>query len=166
MANDLKENENYNNLTSQIYNVNKSGNRVKNNVLNLIRNTPPSLLEEMNPQIYIEFSKNYNKIVVAYHIYCLYSLFNTNHEFYDKRRIISQWKKIINKSSSNIYNIKSNFNYYDCDNIDHCRGCICFKQNDKQARIKKILIKYIFMKEYNPMKYYLYLWYKITFNKN
>ena len=163
LGNDLKENEKYNNISSELYNVNKFGNRTKNNVLNLMRKTPPALLEEMNPQIFIEYSKKYNKNVAAYHIYCLYSLFNTNHEFYDKRRIINQWKNMINKSS-NYNNIISSFNYYECDNIDHCSGCICFKQNDKQARIKKLLIKYVFMKEYNPMKYYLYLWYKITCN--
>ena len=85
-----------------------------------------------------------------------------NHDFYDKRAIFNRFKKISN-IPSNKYGNKTKLIFYDCENHNHCRGCVCFNRRNKYLVLKKILIKYIFMKEYNPMKYYLYLWYKITF---
>ena len=149
-------------FSSELFKINKLGNRAKNNVVNLLRNIPDPLFEDVNPGIFINFSKIYFKNCAAYHIFSLYSLFNKNNEFYDKRAILYKWKKIINKDS-NIYNNKTKFDYYDCESIGHCRGCACFRQEDIQSKIKKILIKYILMKDYNPVKYYLYLWYKKTF---
>ena len=155
--------EKYKLLSSEIFKVNKLGNRAKNDVINLMRNIPKPLFKNINPEIFINFSKKYYQNCAAYHIYSLYALFNISHEFYVKRAKLYKWKKLINKNS-NKYNNKTKFNYYDCEN-NHCRGCICFRKGDSQTLIKRILIKYILMKEYNPVKYYLYLWHKKTYQK-
>ena len=149
-------------LSSEIFKINKLGNRAKNNVNNLLRNMPQPLFENLNPEIFINLHKKFFQNCAAYHIYSLYFLFNTNHQFYHKRAIFDKWRKLINKDS-NMYSNKRKFNYYNCESSDHCRGCVCFKQNDAQSIIKKVLIKYILMKEYEPLRYYLYLWNKKTF---
>ena len=153
--------EKYKLLSPQIYNVNKVCNRNKNNILNLMENAPKFLFKELNPELFINFTKKYNKVATAYHIFCLYTLFNQNYEYYIIRKIFNKWKKKIRRrfKCSNI----SKANFYNCDNFGHCRGCICYKKGNKQAMMGNILFKYIFMKEYNPTKYYLNLWYKNTF---
>ena len=157
--------EKYKLISPEIYKLNRAGNRTKNNILNLMSNISGTLFEKINSDIFINLSKKYIKDFGAYQIFTLYSLFNKNHEFYDKRYAFNIWKKIISRPSSKYYNYKNNFNYYDCENFGHCLGCVCHRKDNRQAKIKRILIKYIFMKEYNPVKYYLYLWYKKTFIK-
>ena len=148
-------------LSPQIYNVNKICNRTKNNILNLMENAPKHLFTELSPELFINFTKKYNKEANAYHILCLYSLFNKNYEFYIIRKIFNKWKK---KNKRRFKGRKINrTNFYNCDNFGHCRGCTCYKKGNKQSMMKNILFKFIFMKEYNPTKYYLNLWYKKTF---
>ena len=155
--------EKYKLISQEIYKLNKAGNRTKNNILHLMNNISGTLFQNINSDIFINLSKKYIKDFGAYHIFTLYSLFNKNHDFYDKRYAFNIWKKIISRPSSKYYNYKNNFNYYDCENFGHCLGCVCHRKDNRQAKIKRILIKYIFMKEYNPVKYYLYLWYKKSF---
>ena len=157
--------EKYKLISPEIYKLNKAEKRTKNNILNLMSNISGTLFKNINSDIFINLSKKYIKDFGAYHIFTLYSLFNKNHEFYDKRYAFNAWKKIISRPLSKYYNYKNNFNYYDCENFGHCLGCICYRKDNKQTKIKRILIKYIFMKEYNPVKYYLYLWYKKAFIK-
>ena len=160
--NDFKEN--YNSLIPEIelYKLNNNGNRIKNNIMNLIRNTPSSISNGMNPQTFLDITKKLNKYYTAYQIYYLYSLFNMNHQFYDKRRIFSKLKALSNLKPSRSNN-NSEFLFYDCENNDHCKGRFCFYKRNKYTLLKKIVMKYSFMKEYNPMKYFLNYWYKITF---
>ena len=156
--------EEYNALIPEIelYKLNNNGNRIKNNIMNLIRNTPSSISNGMNPQTFLDITKKLNKYYTAYQIYILYSLFNMNHQFYDKRRIFSKLKALSNLKPSRSNN-NSEFLFYDCENNDHCKGCFCFYKRNKYTLLKKIVMKYSFMKEYNPMKYFLNYWYKITF---
>ena len=156
--------ENYNSLIPEIelYKLNNNGNRIKNNIMNLIRNTPSSLSNELNPQTFLDISKKLNKYYTAYQIYILYSLFNKNHAFYDKRRIFNKLKILSNLKPNKSIN-KPEFLYYDCENNNHCKGCFCFNKRNKYTLLKRIVMKYNFMKEYNPMKYFLNYWYKITF---
>ena len=160
-----KSKEKYKLISPEIYKLNSAGNRTKSNILNLMNNISGTLFQNINSDIFINLSKKYIKDFGAYHIFTLYSLFNKNHEFYDKRNAFNVWKKIISRPKSKYYNIRNNFNYYDCENFGHCLGCICHRKDNRQAKIKRILIKYIFMKEYNPVKYYLFAWYKKTFMK-
>ena len=153
--------EKYKLLSPQIYNVNKICNRTKNNILNLMENAPKYLFTELNPELFINFTKKYNKEATAYHIFCLYSLFNQNYEFYNIRKIFNKWKKKIKRRFKR--NKISKTNFYNCDNYGHCKGCICYKKRNKQTMMKNILFKFIFIKDYNPTKYYLNLWYKNTF---
>jgi hypothetical protein len=156
--------ENYNSLIPEIelYKLNNNGNRIKNNIMNLIRNTPSSLSKELNPQTFLDISKKLNKYYTAYQIYILYSLFNQNHAFYDKRRLFNKLKALSNLKPNQSIN-KPEFLYYDCENNNHCKGCFCFNKRNKYTLLKRIVMKYNFMKEYNPMKYFLNYWYKITF---
>ena len=156
-----KSEEKYKLLSPQIYNINKICNRTKNNILNLMENAPKYLFAELSPELFINFTKKYNKETTAYHIFCLYSLFNQNYEFYIIRKIFNKWKKKIKRRFKRSKISKTNF--YNCDNYGHCRGCVCYKKRNKQSMMKNILFKFIFMKEYNPTKYYLNLWYKKTF---
>ena len=152
--------EKYKLLCPQIYNINKICNRTKNNILNLMENAPKYLFTELSPELFINFTKKYNKEAAAYHIFCLYSLFNQNYEFYILRKIFNKWKKKIRRRFKRSKISKTNF--YNCDNFGHCRGCVCYKKRNKQIMMKNILFKFILMKEYNPTKYYLNLWYKNT----
>ena len=156
-----KSEEKYKLLSPQIYNINKICNRTKNNILNLMENAPKYLFAELSPELFINFTKKYNKETTAYHIFCLYSLFNQNYEFYIIRKIFNKWKKKIKRRFKRSKISKTNF--YNCDNYGHCRGCVCYKKRNKQSMMKNILFKFIFMKEYNPTKYYLNLWYKKAF---
>ena len=48
------------------------------------------------------------------------------------------------------------------NNYHMCFHCICYISKSK---IKRVLMRHKFMRELNPKRYYLFLWYKNVFNK-
>ena len=49
-----------------------------------------------------------------------------------------------------------------CQDSDTCLNCDC---TNLLIKLKKILIRYQFMKEINPVRFYFYLWFKKTFDR-
>ena len=98
----------------------------------------------------------------------LYKMFNENYDYYLKRNTFNRWKKhnLIFVEPNNSKHIKN----YD----DHCLSCNCKKENLFKGQIiclncncytmkndlKKILIRHKYLKELNPIRYYLPKWHK------
>ena len=122
-----------------------------------------------------EFNKlldEHNKKIKTYKLFLLYLSFKENHDYYIKRKAFIEWKKN-NKIFNNLPNkhIKS----YD----EHCISCSCEQDNlltgivncfscncnEIKKKIKNIIIRHQFLKELNPLRYYLYIWNKNVLNK-
>ena len=141
----------------------------------------------INSERYVKILEKNQKLLSAYQIYCLYSLFNNGKNFYILKFAFKEWKKLISvfnkmEESRHIKNIKGHCVGCDCQDIalsyslsimspnnlgnnnnkNVCYHCNChlFK-----IKLKRILIRHKFMKEINPKRYYMFLWYKNTFKK-
>ena len=169
--------EEYKKYFPQIYELKNLSNKVQNNTLNIMKNFSSTLFDQIESEKFIEYFKRYNKTFSAYQILCLYTLYNKNHEFFDKKFAFTKWKKLnkIFKHSSNEFHVKNaNGHCVTCKykNYNHCPECSCLHNENclkcecKQMKIKlkKILIRYKFMQKTNPKRYYFYIWYKKVFN--
>ena len=167
-----KENEERENDLRNLYKETKKINNAYISTFNLIKNSP---LNKSNYDIvsneYIKLLDEHNKKIKAYQLLLLYKTFTDNNDYYKKRKAFIEWKKKT-KIFKNlcIKHIRS----YD----DHCISCTCEQDNllkgqticfncncnEMGVKLKNILIRYQFLKELNPIKYYLYLWHKNVFS--
>ena len=174
----MMKSEEYKKYFPQIYELKNLSNKVQNNTLNIMKNFSNTIFDQIESQKFIEYFKRYNKTFSAYQILCLYTLYNKNYDFFDKKLAFATWKKLnkIFRNSSNEFHIKNkNGHCVTCKykNYNHCPQCFCsinqncFNCECKYLKIllKKIMIRYKFMKTNNPERYYFYIWYKIVFNK-
>ena len=118
---------------------------------------------------YLEILKKQNKINSAYQIFCIYAIFKDNNKKdILKKLAFHRWKCCcIFKNGANKIHIQykcghcikcnCNENKYNCFNYSICGECNCKEINEI---LKKIVIKFKFLKYMNPKKYYFYLWKK------
>ena len=164
-------------LMPYIFKLSFYNNNTINLTLNLLQNCNEKLYNLINSENYIKILEKNQKLLSSYHIYCLYSLFNNGKNFYKLKYAFKKWKKLIlifdnNKENKHIRNNKSHpigcgykdiyLDYLKYNNYNMCFNCIFCKC---KSIIKSILIKHVFMKEINPKRYYLFLWYKNIFNR-
>ena len=165
---------------SKIPKLNNSIYKMYNNMFNIMKscrfagklNDNPSNFDE-----YINYLEEQNKKMKIYQLYYLYVLFNENKNFYILRKAFNKWKlnnkifsKNISKNHINSIAVKTFKNILQNENKIKC---IC-QDNDANlncdcmyllVKLKKILIRYQFMKELNPIRFYFYLWFKETFGR-
>ena len=168
IKNEYKEND-----LEKIFKATNDINKTYNDTFNIIKNSSLNKSSNEYTKNYIKLLKEQNKKIKAYQLFLLYAMFDENYEYYLKRNSFNKWKKnnIIFNKSFNKKHIKS----YD----GHCISCsceennligqsICLKCNCNkiEERIKNVLVRHIFLKEMNPIKYYLFLWYKKVCFKN
>ena len=179
--------ESINNLTKNnlllpyISKLSLYNNNAINKTLDVLNNCNAKLFRLINSEDYVKFLEKNQKIISAYQIYCLYCLFNKGKNFYKLKNKFNRWKKSIR-----IFN-QNRISRHIKNNKGHCLGCNCYSQQyDKNycyckkanknnicncsckkcyELLKKILIRHKFMKKINPMRYYLFLWYKNIYNK-
>jgi hypothetical protein len=154
-----------NNLKN-IYKATKNINKAYNNTFNIIKNYP---LNNSNYDFiskeYIKLLDEHNKKIKTYQLFSFYLIFKENSDYYLKRKSFIEWKKN-NKIFKHLY--KKHIKSYD----DHCISCSCEEEINEQTncfncncseieeKLKNILIRHKFLKEINPIKYYLFLWNK------
>ena len=159
-----KENGKYNYGISELKNEFKKSMSLNNNVLNLI-NMCGNGNEFINN--YLKLIQSHNKLIAAYQIY---SFYNINNNDYIKliRYYFYKWLKHNKIFKSTIkqgnHIISKNNHCINCNCIKINLNCIDCKCNKIKNALKKILIRHIYMKKINLRKYYLYLWYKNSFN--
>ena len=161
-------------IIKDIYKKTKSLNKTYNGTFNIFKNN--YMNNSTNELFMKEYSKlldDQNKKIKAYQLYLFYTYFNENYEYYLLRNSFNKWKQ-----NNNIFNEPCNQNHiktYD----DHCISCSCENDNCSKGQIiclncncdeikkvmKDLLINYLFLKEMNPLRYYIYLWYKNVFFK-
>ena len=160
----------------KISKLNDSINKLQNVTLNNLKiyNFVNKKTKINNYDPYIKVLKEHNKKMQVYHMYYLYMLFHDNIDFYLKRRIFNKWRinnKVFEKpilkrhiKSILVKNLLKKDNRYKCfcSENDLCLNCDCMHL---QVKLKKILIRHVFMKLANPTRFYFYLWYKKTFWK-
>ena len=167
-----KENEKRENDLRNLYKATKKINNAYISTFNLIKNSP------LNKSNYDFISNEYNKLlddhnkkIKAYQLLLLYKTFTENSDYYKKRKSFIEWKK-----NTKIFKKLCNKHLRSYD--DHCISCsceqdnllkgqtICFNCNCNEIgeKLKTILIRYQYLKELNPIKYYLYLWHKNVFS--
>ena len=107
----------------------------------------------------------HNKKIKTYQLFSFYLIFKENSDYYLKRKLFFEWKKN-NKIFKHLF--KKHIKSYD----DHCISCSCEEEINEQTncfncncaeieeKLKNILIRHKFLKEINPIKYYLFLWNK------
>ena len=164
-------------LLPYIYKLSFYNNNTINLTLNVLQNCNEKLFNMMNSENYVKILEKNQKLLSSYHIYCLYSLFNNGKNFYILKYAFKKWKKLLtifnnNKENKHIRNNKGHcigcsckdiyLDYLKYNNDNMCFNCICCKCKNI---IKSILIRHKFMKEINPKRYYLFLWYKNIFNR-
>ena len=171
---ETKENDNI----KKIFNSTQKINKAQTQIFNIMKYSP--LINSNNNKDldiiandYLKLLDDYNKKIKIYQLYMLYKMFNDNNDYYLKRNAFNKWKKnnLIFVKSNNDKHIKTYNNHcFSCNCQDEeknnfegqimCLNCKC----DKIRRnLKKILIKHKFLKELNPIRYYLLLWYKNIF---
>ena len=107
-------------------------------------------------------------------------MFESGNKYYKLKFAFNKWRNVINIFKDKIKNKHMHKNYGHCLNCDcgenskKCPGCscnekisMCYNCSCKLSKIKlkKILFRHIFMKVINSKRYYLFLWFKNTFNK-
>ena len=133
-------------------------NKIVNRTTNLIKSN--DILSKYK-NIYLTLLKNNSKIISGFHIFNIYSKYN------DKNNIGYHFKKWKNKGNvfkeikinSHIKNYKGHCICCECEKLsdNNCYNCYC---KSIMNTFKKMLIKFIFLKEINPKKYYFNLWNK------
>ena len=167
-----KENEKRENDLRNLYKATKKINNAYISTFNLIKNSP---LNNSNYDFisneYIKLLDDHNIKIKAYQLLLLYKTFTENSDYYKKRKSFIEWKK-----NTKIFKKLCNKHLRSYD--DHCISCsceqdnllkgqtICFNCNCNEIgeKLKNILIRYQYLKELNPIKYYLYLWHKNVFS--
>jgi hypothetical protein len=160
-----------NDKLSKIYNTTKIINKAQTNIFDILKYCP---LNNSNNDYdfiadnYIKLLDDYNKKIKIYRLFMLYKMFNENDDFYKKRNALNKWKK-----DNLIFIEPNNYKHIKTGN-DHCLSCNCKEENLLKGQIiclncncdtikrnlKNLLIKHKFLKEFNPIKYYLYIWHK------
>ena len=172
IQNEIKKETKENDL-ELIFKATNEINKTYNDTFNIIKNSSFNKTNNEITKSYIKLLEEQNKKIKAYQIFLFYSMFEESCDYYLKRNSFNKWKKnnTIFNEALNIKHIKS----YD----GHCISCsceennligqsICLKCNCNKIgeTIKNILINQFFLKEMNPIKYYLFLWYKNVYFKN
>ena len=166
----VKEN-NLRNIFKTIKKVNKTHYNVFNRMKDININKPNY---EFITERYINLLDEHNQRVKAYQLFLFYSMFNENNNNYLKRNSFIKWKRN-NKIFAEPFNkqhIKSN--------DEHCFSCTCYEENNLFGNVicleckcdemknvlKNLIIKHKFLKELNPLRYYLHLWNRITVSRH
>ena len=173
-------------LLPYIYKMSIYNNNAINMTLNVLKNCNEKLFNMINSEKYAKILEKNQKLLSAYQIYCLYCLLNNGKNFYKLKFGFNKWKKLISvfnkmEESKHIKTIKGHCVGCDCQDIvlsysssimslnsignnnnNICYNCSC---NLCKIKFKRILIRHKFMKEINPKRYYLFLWYKNAFKK-
>ena len=169
---DPKEKEkNLRNIFSTIKKVNKTHYDAFNRMKNIYINKPNY---ESITERYTKLLDEHNQRVKAYQLFLFYAMFNENNKYYLKRNSFIKWRRNnkIFRGPFNKKHIKSN--------DDHCVSCTCYEENnifgnvicldckcnEMKNVLKNLIIKHKFMKELNPLKYYLHLWNRITVSRH
>ena len=165
---DPKEKEsNLRNIFTTIKKVNKTHYDTFNRMKNININKPNY---EFITERYIKLLDEHNQRVKAYKLFLFYAMLNENTHYYLKRNSYIKWRRNnkIFVGPFNKQHIKSN--------DDHCVSCTCYKENnifgnviclnckcdEMKNVLKNLIIKHKFMKEINPVRYYLHLWSRIS----
>ena len=139
-----------------------------------LKNSPIKNPNNDYTENYLKLLDNHNKAIKAYQLFILYKTFNESDDYYIKRNVFNRWKKnnkIFTESNNN-----KHIKLYD----GHCISCNCEEENNLGGQriclicncteikrcLKDILIKHKYLKELNPIKYYLLMWYKNIFMSN
>ena len=168
----IKESDNL----RKIFNTTQKVNKAQTKIFNIMKYSP--LINSNNNDFdyiandYIKLLNDYNKKIKIYQLFMLYKMFNENDNYYIIRSAFNRWKK------NNLIFVESNKGKHIKSYKDHCFSCkcededknyegekMCLKCNcdEIKRKLKNILIKHQFLKELNPIKYYLLLWYKSIF---
>ena len=154
-------------LLPYIYKLSFYNNNAINKTLEVLKNCSEKLFNVISSENYVKILEKNQKIISAYQIYCLYSLFNNGTKFYELKYGLNKWKKYINSFHNKSKKIKSNNSHFHFCNLYYIKNnkrisnelnayCCCTILKQK---IKNI-IKNKFMKDINPKRYYLLLWLK------
>ena len=175
-------------LLPYIYKLSFYNNNAINMTLNVLKNCNEKLFNMISSEKYVRILEKNQKLLSAYQIYCLYSLLNNGKNFYKLKFGFKKWKQLISvfnkmEESKHIKTIKGHCVGCDCQDLlmsysssilslnsignnnnstNVCYHCSCHLC---KIKFKRILIRHKFMKEINPKRYYLFLWYKNTFKK-
>ena len=175
----ISKNNNKNNkiLLPYIYKLSFFNNNAMNLTLNVLKNCNEKLFNMINSENYAKILEKNQKLLSSYQIYCFYSLLNNGKNFYRLKYRFKKWKELAsifnNKEKPHIKNSNGHCLGCNCKNINMdfnknynnyhmCFHCICYISKSK---IKRALMRHKFMRELNPKRYYLFLWYKNVFNK-
>ena len=163
-----------------VYKYTLQNNKVLSYTMNLLKNTNNIIYKNLHTQEYVNLLEKNCKVLTAYHIFCLYCMFESGNKYYKLKFAFNKWRNVINIFKDKIKNKHMHKNYGHCLNCDcgenskKCPGCscnekisMCYNCSCKLSKIKlkKILFRHIFMKVINSKRYYLFLWFKNTFNK-
>ena len=163
-----------------IYKYTVKNNKVLSHTMNLLKNLNSKVYKSLNTQEYVSLLEKNYKSFTAYQILCIYCMLENGKQFYKLKFAFNKWRNDLNIFKDKI-KIKHNHKNYghclSCDcpkNSKKCPGCgcsdtisMCYNCSCKLSKImlKKILYRQFYMKIINSKRYYLFLWFKKTFNK-